>query len=62
MLGEAFDTFMSLEKFLLDEKDSPTDLSGLPETLADWDKAKQDAIKERRARRAKGLSSALRRQ
>jgi hypothetical protein len=61
MLGEAFDTFMSLEKFLLDEKDSPTDLSGLPNTWDEWEKAKKDATAERRARRAKGHSSAVRR-
>jgi len=40
-LGEAFDTFMGLEKFLLDEKDSPTDLPDLPDNLAAWDRAKQ---------------------
>jgi hypothetical protein len=38
-LGEAFDTFMRLEKYLLNEKDSPTDWSpGLPSSLAEWDK------------------------
>ena len=61
MLADAFDTFMNLEKFLLDETNSPTDLSGLPETLADWEKAKKDAIAARRARHAKGESSTLRR-
>jgi IS30 family transposase len=61
MLGDAFDTFMSLEKYLLDEKESPTDFSGLPETWDDWQKAKQRATAERRARRAGGESSALRR-
>ena len=61
MLGDAFDTFMALEKFLLDEKSSPTDFSGLPETWADWERAKQAVMKERRARRARGESSSLRR-
>jgi hypothetical protein len=56
-LGEAFDTFMSLEKFLLDEKDSPTDLSGLPETLAEWDAAKRRASKASKARHAAGHSA-----
>jgi hypothetical protein len=42
-LGEAFDAFMGLEKYLLNEKDSPTkfehpDGSGLPKDLAEWDK------------------------
>jgi IS30 family transposase len=60
-LGEAFDAFMALEKFLLDEKQSPTDFSGLPETWADWEKAKKDATAARRARHAKGQSSTLRR-
>lgn len=37
-LAAAFDTFMGLEKFLLNENDSPTDLSGIPDSLAEWDK------------------------
>ena len=37
-LAEAFDTFMRLEKYLLNEKDSPTDFGGLPSSLAEWDK------------------------
>ena len=37
-LGEAFDTFMALEKYLLNEKDSPTHIGDLPNTLAEWDK------------------------
>jgi transposase len=36
-LAEAFDTFMSLEKFLLDEKDSPTEFGDLPKTWAEWE-------------------------
>jgi hypothetical protein len=61
MLGEAFDAFMALEKFLLDEKESPTDFSGLPKSWAEWEKAKQTTSAERRARYAKGHLSALRR-
>jgi hypothetical protein len=42
-LGAAFDAFMGLEKYLLNEKDSPTkfeysDGSGLPRDFADWEK------------------------
>jgi len=57
-LGEAFDSFMALEKYLLDEKDSPT-LFGdtLPRTYADWEKAKQATTAARRAKRS---SSSLR--
>jgi hypothetical protein len=50
-LGEAFDAFMALEKFLLAEKDSPTEFPDLPKTWADWERAKQKATVERRARR-----------
>jgi hypothetical protein len=59
-LSEAFNAFMRLEKFLLDEKDSPTDLSGLPRTWAEWEQAKRDTTAARRARRRAGQSSALR--
>jgi hypothetical protein len=51
-LGEAFDAFMALEKFLLNEKESPTEFPDLPQTWADWEKAKQAATAARRARRA----------
>lgn len=37
-LAEAFDAFMGLEKLLLDEKDSPTEFGGIPNSLAEWDK------------------------
>jgi hypothetical protein len=37
-LAEAFDRFMKLEKYLLDEKDSPTPFQGVPNSLAEWDK------------------------
>lgn len=50
VLGDAFDTFMSLEKFLLDEKDSPTDVgSDLPSSLAEWDKRRRDVTAARKA-------------
>jgi ParB-like chromosome segregation protein Spo0J len=46
-LAEAFDAFMGLEKFLLNEKDSPTHFGDLPSNLAEWDKmrAKRPAKK-----------------
>jgi len=51
-LGHAFDAFMALEKYLLNEKDSPTAFGDtLPRTWADWERAKQKATAERRARR-----------
>jgi ParB-like chromosome segregation protein Spo0J len=52
VLGEAFDTFMSLEKFLLDEKDSPTEIGPIPDSLAEWDKMRAAATAERKAKRA----------
>jgi hypothetical protein len=52
VLAEAFDTFMGLEKLLLNEKDSPTDFAPLPKTMADWDKMKAAATAARRAKRA----------
>lgn len=55
VLGEAFDTFMSLEKFLLDEKDSPTQVgAGLPNSWAEWEAAKQRATAARKAKRNAG--------
>lgn len=52
VLGEAFNTFMGLEKFLLDEKDSPTEVgAGLPGSWAEWEAAKQKATAARRAKR-----------
>ena len=47
-LAEAFDTFMSLEKHLLDEKDSPTSWPNIPSTLAEWDKMKAAARKPKK--------------
>jgi len=57
-LGEAFDTLMGLEKFLLDEKDSPTEVGkGLPRSMAEWDEAKKRATAERKAKRAASRSA-----
>lgn len=42
-LGDAFDTFMGLEKYLLNEKDSPTPFGDLPSSVAEWDKMKAKA-------------------
>lgn len=49
-LNEAFNAFMGLEKFLLNEKDSPTsfkypDGSELPSSLAEWDKMRRKPMK-----------------
>ena len=43
ILAEAFDTFMALEKYLLDEEDSPTPFHGVPKTLAEWHSMRQKA-------------------
>jgi len=42
-LGEAFNRFMGLEKYLLNEADSPTTLPNLPDNLAAWDAMKRTA-------------------
>ena len=47
-LAEAFDVFMALEKYLLDEKDSPTEFGDLPDNLAAWDKMKASAKTSKR--------------
>lgn len=60
MLGDAFDTFMGLEKFLLDEKDSPTEFGAVPSTLAEWDAMKQKTSAERRAKRGNQVNVARR--
>jgi IS30 family transposase len=38
MLGEAFNTFMRLEKYLLNEADSPTAWPDIPSSAQEWDK------------------------
>jgi len=50
-LGEAFDTFMGLEKYLLDETQSPTEWPPLPNSWAEWEAAKRKATEERRSKR-----------
>jgi len=57
-LHEAFIAFMKLEKFLIDEKDSPTKFEPpLPDSWQGWEAAKQKAMQERRARYAAGRSA-----
>jgi transposase len=57
-LGEAFDTFMGLEKYLLNEKDSPTEFGNVPSTLAEWDKLKMAAQQSRRMKTAQAVRRA----
>jgi hypothetical protein len=54
-LGEAFDAFMALEKFLLNEKDSPTEFPDLPRTWQEWEMAKQKATAARKAKRTANI-------
>jgi hypothetical protein len=54
-LGEAFDAFMGLEKFLLNEKDSPTEFPDLPRTWQEWEMAKQKATAARKAKRTANI-------
>jgi len=57
-LGHAFDAFMALEKYLLNEKDSPTQFGeDLPDNLAAWDKMRAAA----RRSKSKSNHSAIRR-
>jgi len=49
--NDAFAKFMALEKYLLNEKDSPTKFTGLPTTAAEWEQRKQEAAAMRRAKR-----------
>lgn len=62
LLADAFDAFMQLEKFLLDEKDSPTTWpSTMPSTLAEWDALKRKASADRRTKRNSSANVAVRR-
>jgi hypothetical protein len=61
VLADAFDAFMALEKRLLDEKDSPTTLSTLPQTDAEWEQAKRNAAAARKAKRTAAQSSGVER-
>ena len=56
-LGEAFDKFMALEKYLLAEKDSPTEWPTLPKSAAEWEALKAKVKAERKAERAKRQSN-----
>jgi len=51
VVNDAFVRFMALEKYLLNEKDSPTKFTGLPTTAAEWEQRKQEAAAIRRAKR-----------
>ena len=55
VLAEAFDTFMNLEKFLLDEEASPTEIGPVPDSLAEWDKMRATANAKRKAKRSGSL-------
>ena len=49
-LAEAFDAFMRLEKFLLDEKASPTEFPDLPDTYEGWMKMRQTRSTKKQGR------------
>jgi len=51
-LAAAFDAFMALEKYLLDEKDSPTEFPDLPRTWQEWEERKRQATAARKSQRA----------
>jgi hypothetical protein len=51
-LGEAFDAFMALEKYLLNEQDSPTEFPTLPRTWQEWEAAKRKTTQARKAKYA----------
>jgi IS30 family transposase len=51
IVNDAFTKFMALEKYLLNEKDSPTKFTGLPTTAAEWEQRKQEAATLRRTKR-----------
>jgi transcriptional regulator with XRE-family HTH domain len=50
VLAAAFDTFMGLEKYLLAEKDSPTEWGDLPSSAAEWDKMRAKTSAKRSGR------------
>jgi predicted transcriptional regulator len=56
-LAEAFDTFMSLEKFLLDEKASPTQMPDVPSSWQEWEDAKRKAAESRHKGQRKKASA-----
>jgi hypothetical protein len=49
--GDAFREFNKLEKFLLDEKDSPTQFVRIPTNRAEWEKARAETSAARKAAR-----------
>jgi transposase len=51
VVNDAFVRFMALEKYLLNEKDSPTRFTGLPTTAAEWEQRKREATALRRVKR-----------
>jgi hypothetical protein len=51
--ANAFREFTKLEKLLLDEKESPTDIPRMPTTAAEWQEAKRQATEARKAKRQK---------
>lgn len=50
VLGEAFDAFMALEKRLLNEQDSPTTFIDIPHTPEELARAREQAMKARKAK------------
>jgi len=58
ILAEAFDAFMALEKLLIDEESSPSDLSQpIPSTYQAWEQMKRNATAARRAKRTTNQSA-----
>jgi ParB-like chromosome segregation protein Spo0J len=51
-LGEAFNSFMGLEKYLLNEADSPTPFGDIPNSAAEWDAARRRTSADRKAKRS----------
>jgi hypothetical protein len=60
-LAEAFDAFSAMEKYLLNEKDSPTTFGDVPSSLAEWDKVRAAATAGGKAKRAATQASSLKR-
>lgn len=58
---DAYDLFVKLEKRLLDEKESPSDLPALPRTYDELMRARQDVLNKRRAQKESNRSAVNRR-
>ena len=56
---DAYDLIITLEKRLLDEKESPTELPPLPKTYAELMKARQTIMEKRRSAKSTANKSAL---